>query len=452
MESDPRHIALRILLHWHRASHTLDHAIHAHSRQLDQLETKDRNFCNALIFGVLRQRESMDRIIGHFSKSPIKKIKPKPLYLLRIGIYQIVHMDRIPDFAAIDTTVEIGKKTCGKPTAGFINAVLRKAATRHHEIELPDKDRDPADFIGIEYSLPLWLAKRWLDRYGFDPTVRLCEQISTIPSITLRTNTLKTDRATLAGQLSEEAGHVLPTSFARNGLRFSNPASAISDLTTFQQGWFQIQDEAAQIVTEFMDPRSGERILDACAGLGGKTGHIAQLMDNSGSVTALDIASKKLVQLEQEARRLGYTNIRTRAADLTRMTIRDFDTFFDRVLVDAPCTGLGVIQRNPDTKWKRTIHDITRLCSRQKKILNAAANLVKPGGVLVYAVCSCEPEENEHVIQAFLSKRKDYTIDREINGSGLSELMTPDGFIKTYPQTNHMDGFFAARLKRKQTS
>ena len=319
MENDPRHTALRILLHWHKASHTLDHAIHAHSRQLNQLESKDRNFCNALIFGVLRQRESMDRIIGHFSKNPIQKIKPKPLYLLRIGIYQIVHMDRIPDFAAIDTAVEIGKKSCGKPTAGFINAVLRKAATQHHEIELPDKDRDPAAFIGIEYSLPLWLAKRWLDRYGFDPTVRLCEQISTIPSITLRTNTLKTDRATLAGQLSEEAGHVLPTSFARNGLRFSNPASAISDLTTFQQGWFQIQDEAAQVVTEFMDPRPGERILDACAGLGGKTGHIAQLMDNSGSVTALDFASKKLVQLEQEARRLGYTNIRTRAADLTRI-------------------------------------------------------------------------------------------------------------------------------------
>ncbi|MFH2091074.1 MAG: 16S rRNA (cytosine(967)-C(5))-methyltransferase RsmB [Pseudomonadota bacterium] len=449
MDKDPRYIAFLVLLQWHTASHTLDSALQTHSNMITSLSKKDKNLCNALIFGVLRHRESIDWIIKAFSNTLIEKIKLKPLYLLRLALYQIMYLDRIPVFAAINTAVEIGKKNGGKQTAGFINAILRKAAREFTTVPLPDKDDQPALYISIHYSLPLWLAQRWIQSFGFNPTQDLCKQINTIPMITLRTNCLKVDRPALARHLEDVVQNIIPTDFAEHGLRFSNPETAIPDLESFKQGWFQIQDEAAQIVTQFLAPKPFETILDGCAGQGGKTGHIAQLMENTGTLVALDIEPGKLDSLNIEARRLGITNIQTRALDLIQTTIKDFNTYFDRVLVDAPCTGLGVLQRNPDTKWKRTRHDIKRLSGRQKKILNAGANLVKPGGLLVYSVCSCEPEENEDVIHAFLDKRKDFSIDKDSESGKYSILLTKDGFLKTYPETNNMDGFFAARLKRK---
>lgn len=449
MDKDPRYIAFLVLLYWDKASHTLDSALEIHSNTINSLLKKDKNLCNNLIFGVLRHRESIDWIIKAFSNTPIEKIKSKPLYLLRLALYQIIHLDRVPVFAAINTAVEIGKKKCGRQTAGFINAILRKAAKDHTAVPIPDKDTQPALFISIQYSLPLWLANKWVHSFGVKQTALLCIQINTIPMITLRTNSLKIDRPTLAKHLRKQVQNIIPTNYAKQGLRFTNPTTAISEMDTFRKGWFQIQDEAAQIVTEFLAPKPFETILDACAGLGGKTGHIAQAMENTGTLIALDIQPNKLKLLNNEAQRLGFTNIRTKACDLIKTSIKDFDNFFDRVLVDAPCTGLGVLQRNPDTKWKRSKHDITRLSGRQKKILNAAANLVKPGGILVYAVCSCEPEENEEVINAFLNKRKDFSIAKDIESDNYSIFMTSDGFLKTYPETNGMDGFFAARLTRK---
>jgi len=450
MDTDPRQIAFEVLIYWHKGSHTLDKALLTRSKQIEQLSAKDKTLCNALIFGVLRHRESIDWIIKSFSTAPIEKIKIKPLYLLRLALYQILYLDRIPVFAAINTAVEMGKKQGGKKTAGFINAVLRKAAQNHKTVEFPDKNKTPAKYISVTYALPLWLAKKWVKSFGLKKTQILCEQINTIPMITGRTNTLKVDRQTLAQHLSKESKQVTLTDFAYHGLRFSNPKTAVSELETFKNGWLQIQDEAAQIVSQFLDPIPGERILDACAGLGGKTCHIGQLMKNKGQIVALDIEEKKLDSLKLEADRLGLSNIETVSANVTKTSIKDFDDYFDRVLVDAPCTGLGVMQRNPDTKWKRTKHDITRLSGRQKKIINAAANLVKPGGILVYAVCSCEPEENEAVIKAFLSKRKDFSIDKDVDSITYASLFTAEGFIKTYPEANGMDGFFAARLKRKQ--
>ncbi|MFH2059714.1 MAG: 16S rRNA (cytosine(967)-C(5))-methyltransferase RsmB [Pseudomonadota bacterium] len=449
MDKDPRYIAFLVLLYWHKADHTLDRALETHSDTINNLSKKDKSLCNALIFGVLRHRESIDWIIKAFSNTAIEKIKPKPLYLLRLALYQILHLDRVPVFAAINTAVEIGKQKCGQQTAGFINAVLRKAVKGHATVPIPNKDSLPAQFISVQYSLPLWLAKKWVHSFGLKQTESLCIQINTIPMITLRTNSLKIDRLNLAGHLCNQVQNIIPTDYAKQGLRFTNPKIAIPEMEPFKQGWFQIQDEAAQMVTEFLNPKPFETILDACAGLGGKTGHIAQLMENTGTLIALDIQPDKLKLLNNEAQRLGFTNIQTKACDLIKTSIKDFDNFFDRVLVDAPCTGLGVLQRNPDTKWKRSQHDITRLSGRQKKILNAAANLVKPGGILVYAVCSCEPEENEQVIDTFLNKRKDFSIAKDAESDNYSIFMTSDGFLKTYPETNNMDGFFAARLTRK---
>ncbi|WP_300462477.1 16S rRNA (cytosine(967)-C(5))-methyltransferase RsmB [Desulfobacula sp.] len=452
MMKDPRHIALTVLCAWHKTDSTLDKSLEAYSEDISGLSKNDRGLCNALIFGVLRHREALDWILRAFSNTRFERIDAAPLYLLRIALFQILYMDRIPVFAAIHTSVDMAKKIAGKKIAGFINAVLRNASENFSTVPLPDPAKDAAKFISVRYSLPIWLSRKWCQAFGVEKTIALCRQINTIPPITLRTNTLKIDRPSLVEQLSLVATEVQPTGYATQGIRFTRPRIPIQEFEAFKQGLFQVQDEAAQIVTQLLAPMPGEKILDACAGLGGKTGHMAQLMENKGVIMATDVTVQKLESLELDSKKLGIEIIQTKHINLLKTSIKDFDFYFDRVLMDSPCTGLGVLRRNPDTKWTRSKKDIARLSAKQKKMLAAAANLVKPGGILVYAVCSCEPEENEAVIQAFLKKRKDFSMDPPIESDQYSGLMTPEGWLKTYPDTNNMDGFFAARLKRNVKS
>ena len=449
MIQDPRHTALNVLLFWHKASNTLDTALETYSKEISLLDPKDKKLCNALIFGVLRQREAIDWIIDEFSNIDLKKISINLLYILRIALFQIIYMDRIPVFAAINTSVDIAKKLGGRKKAGFINAVLRKASTSYTKISLPDSNTNPSKFISVQYSIPLWLSKRWIGAFGFENTQKLGSQINTIPYITIRTNTLKTKRQNLLQKLSLKVKSIQNTDFVQEGLSFSSPDVPIHELAEFKQGLFQVQDEAAQIITHFLDPRSGEKILDACAGFGGKTGHVAQVMENRGVIVAVDTGEKKLESLKRDMQKLDIDIVMTKTINILKTTIKDFDFYFDRVLIDAPCTGFGVLRRNPDTKWKRSKNDIIRLGAKQKKMLNAAANLVKPGGILVYAVCSCEKEENEDVIDKFLEKRTDFSIDKNFKSDRYEQFITQEGFLKTYPHINSMDGFFAARLIRK---
>ncbi len=347
--------------------------------------------------------------------------------------------------------------------------MLRNACENHKTIALPDQNKNLSAHISVKYSMPGWLTKKWLTAYGHEKTIYLCQSINTIPPITLRTNTLKINRKALGPHLENLGLSVEYTEKSPLGIHISNPGRPVSEINGFDQGLFQIQDEAAQLVSQILDPQPGETILDACAGLGGKACHIAQLMENKGLVIAADSESRKLESLSGEAQRLGIINIQTKQVDLLKASIKDFQGYFDRVLLDAPCTGLGVMRRNPDTKWERSPKDILRLCAQQKKMLNSAANLVKPGGILVFAVCSCEPEENEQVIEAFLKKRKDYSLFSGIDSgsSGIdsenlimgatsihsfsdSKHNTAGSFFKTYPDDFYMDGFFAALLKRAE--
>ena len=449
MMNNPRYLALKVLLDWDKKPRTLDQSLELYSEDISNLPKNDRSLCNAIIFGVLRKRESMDWTIRSFSNTSLEKMDVKPLYILRIALFQILHMDKIPVFAAIHTAVEISKALSGRRTAGFINAVLRKAAENNSALSLPDKKTEPDKFLSVSYSFPLWLSKKWIHAFGFGKAEKLCQQINTIPSIAICCNRLKTNRKSLSEQLQVCAKNVQITDYASEGIHFTNPILPVQELEAFQLGLFHVQDEAAQIVTEYLAPEPGEIVLDSCAGFGGKTFHMAQLMDNKGLVVATDLESKKLETLQLDAKRLGIHNIQTKAMDLLKASIKDFDDYFDRVLIDAPCTGLGVLQRNPDTKWKRSPKDIERLSAKQKKMINSAANLVKPGGILVYAVCSCEKEENETVIHSFLDKRKDFSIDKDFYSDKYAVFITHEGFLKTYPEPKNMDGFFAARLIRK---
>ena len=449
MNQSPRQLAHTLLMAWEKAPYTLDQCLERHQDQISAMQPKDKRLFNALVFGILRHRLTLDGIIESHSHLPLKKISLPVLYALRMAIYQLVFMDKIPAFAAIDTAVRLAKSNAGKKAAGFANAVLRKVASQPVNPEELKDNAGQDNNLGIQYSFPFWLMEKWTGLYGIEKTRQLCQGINTIPPITLRVNTLKTTRSSLMELLSPMCGEIRKTGHAPAGLQIKSPSSQISEMPGFQDGAFQVQDEAAQLVGEMLAPLPGQRVLDACAGLGGKTGHIAQLMDNTGVLTALDTEQNKLAALQQEMQRLGISITDTRCLDVKKSSIKDFDDYFDRVLVDAPCSGLGVIRRNPDTKWKRKPQEIPRYAGRQKKILNAAASLVRPGGLLVYAVCSCEEEENEAVVTSFLAKRKDFALDTGPMPDSIQPLLSPDGYLKTYPDILDMDGFFAARLRRR---
>ena len=449
LKTDPRRTALEILLGCQKKHSTLDQSLGHAEKALSSLSQKDRNLTHALAFGVLRNRARLDHTIQNFSKIPFEKMDAKVIHILRLGLYQLFFMDRIPDFAAINTSVELAKKKTGKRSSGFVHAILR-SALRKGMPALPPMDKHPVEHLSLAHSLPSWWVARWLKTQGPEKTQELCTRINEIPPVTLRVNTLKTNVTDLVEKLGAAGHTATPARHAPHGLHLKNPG-AIDQLPGFKEGLFQIQDEAAQLTGLLLDPQPGENILDACAGLGGKTCHLAQLMDNKGQITAMDLTAKKLTNLEEETQRLGISMVSTRAYDLKGATIKNFPDFFDRVLLDAPCSGLGVMRRNPDTKWKRLLGDVQRLAGQQKRLLNAAANLVRPGGLLVFAVCSCEMEENMEVIQAFLKKRKDFILDTEFTLAApqvKEAIPMPGHFLRTYPDAAHMDGFFAARLKR----
>jgi 16S rRNA (cytosine967-C5)-methyltransferase len=266
----------------------------------------------------------------------------------------------------------------------------------------------------------------------------------------LRANTLKIQREILLQRLTDEGETVLAASLAPEALLLRHPRKPINEFTAFQRGWFQVQDEAAQLVTILLDPQPGEKILDACAGLGGKTGHIAQRMLNSGVIVALDVDAAKLTMLTAEMERLGISIVKPYTVDLSSSPLSDNHGPFDRILLDAPCSGLGVLRRNPDAKWSVEETALGSCGRRQVELLNRLALQVKPGGVLVYAVCSSEPEEGEAVVAAFMENHRDYRLDDAADylPRFFGPPITRDGFLKTYPHRHGSDGFFSARFRR----
>ena len=431
----------------------LDRAIEDAAQQLEKLSLKDKRLCHAIVFGVFRHRGRIDQLISHCSKLAFDRINPKVKTILRLGVFQIVFLDRVPDFAAINTSIELAKPICGKKASGFINAVLRNIARSHKTIALPCPDKNLTGHLSAAFSIPPWLGKRWVARYGKQNALVLGRSLMDLPPFTLRINPRKISRQDLIADFEHAGITVQKTRFSALGLQVQASGIAIPDLPGFNDGLFQVQDEAAQLAVQLLGPKPGEDILDACAGLGTKTCHMALDMENQGRITANDTGQTKAVRLEAEAQRLDIGIIRTTHVDMTKAGINNFSSYFDRVLVDAPCTGLGVLARNPDSRWKRSVKDIMRMAALQKKILNGAANLVKPGGVLVYAVCSCEPEETFEVIQRFLDKRKDFSPDHSGFNAQLPFFCEAGGgaFNKTtFPDQLDMDGFFMARIKRNK--
>ena len=447
--SDARRAALMVLNTLQRRGGTLDGALEIVLPRF-HLSSRDRALFHAVVYGVLRWKGTIDAEIEHFSRRPLDQIGPEVLNVLRIALFQIRFLDKIPVSAAVDTAVELTRTTAHPWAAGFVNALLRSAVRTGRDAFLPDPGKDPAAWLAASRSFPGWLVARWIERLGYSRTRALCEAQNEIPPITLRTNRLKVSRDRLVHALQEACEKVWPCLHAPGGVALLNPGAPIDELEAFRRGWFQVQDEAAQLVTLLLEPQPGETILDACAGRGGKTGHIAQEMNNTGRLFAWDMDAKKLAVLVSEMRRLGVSIVTPKRKDLERSPDAGDRMRFDRVLLDAPCSGLGVLRRNPDARWRIREKDLFRHQQKQLRLLDRAGALVKPGGVLVYAVCSMEPEENEHVIEAFLEKHPDFRLfpDPEKLPHAVRKLTGTPLYLKTSPLEHHMDGFFAARLEK----
>ncbi|UCH20684.1 MAG: 16S rRNA (cytosine(967)-C(5))-methyltransferase RsmB [Deltaproteobacteria bacterium] len=450
MQPDVRQTALEILNRLSQNDQTLDSVMREVSGQTEMWLRRDRALLNALVYGVLRWRGRLDYIINHHSKTPFSRIDSNVLNILRLGLFQIGYLSKIPVAAAVDTSVELAKSTKAPWVVGYVNAVLRNAARDYQTAAFPDLEKDPVTGLAAMKSFPEWLIRRWLEDNGIEKTIALCDAINTIPAITLRTNTLLAARKELAAALENEAEKIALTDHAPDGVSMRNPAKPIAQMASFRQGWFQIQDEAAQLVTLFLAPQPGETIMDACAGLGGKTGHIAQLMQNKGKIVALDINESKLNELQSQMKRLHVTIVTTSNHNLNVPPGKYRFGIFDRILLDAPCSGLGVLRRNPDVKWNTSEEQLQGHMGKQLRFLNNLAHIVKPEGVLVYAVCSNEREENEEVINEFLNLHPEFVLDN--HPGGLSEnagaFITQQGYLKTFPYPHNMDGFFSARFKR----
>jgi 16S rRNA (cytosine967-C5)-methyltransferase len=451
MMPDARQIAAEILHALHCGDQTLDTLLERNDASLRRLQRPDRALAHALIFGVLRWQGRLDWRLGHLLRQPQKRLDSWVRIVLRLGLFQIEHLDRIPDSAAVHTAVNLVKSNNRQWAAGFVNAVLRNALRGTNVPPMPDINDDPAAGLAVRYAFPPWLVSRWIAHWGLESATALCEAVNQIPPITLRSNTLKTTRERLMASLKGEAKSMSLTRHTPEGIGLVSPDRSIDLWPAFQQGWFQVQDEAAQIISHYLDPRPGMRIWDACAGLGTKTGHIAQLIEDQGRIVASDLDRDKLHKLNREMERLGVSCVKTRLLDLHACEPADAEPLFHRILVDAPCSGLGVLQKNPDGKWRAKASEIGNYAERQLAMLSNAVRRLQPEGIMVYAVCSLEPEENEGVVRSFLQKHREFVIHfpEMVFVADAQKLMTPEGFLRTLPHRNQMDGFFAAAFKQR---
>lgn len=437
-----RHLALEALWRIENkgefAKRALEEAFH------DPLNPADKSLVMEIVYGVQRHRGRIDWIIERQAERNIETIDPWIRNILRMGVYQILFLDRVPPWAAVDESVGLAKIHGHSGIAGFVNAVLRNIIRNREDISLPQIEEDPVFHISVLYSHPEWLVRRWIGRFGVEETVALCKANNEIPPLTIRTNTLFIDRGNLLESIREEVGDAELTPLSSCGIRIKG-YHAIKELNSYKRGWFQIQDEGAQLIAPILDPRKGERVLDACAGMGGKTTHMAEIMGNEGEIIALDSDEGRLNLLRENTERLGIKIIKEKKADSTS-NLSNLGTF-DRILVDAPCSGLGVLRRHPEGKWRKKEGIIGEFQKIQMNILRNVSSLLKPQGKIVYCSCSTEHEEGEEVIKSFIRENSGFYLDDLT--SYLPETVLENGFFRVYPHRHGTDGFFAARLRRE---
>ena len=410
------------------------------------LNEKDIGLISEIVYGVTTWKLTLDEIIKKYSKIRIKKISPRILNILRMGIYQIIFLDKIPKSAAVNESVNLSKRYGHQSSSNFVNAILRKVEKKDYEdfFEIEDdKER-----ISKTTSMPMWIIEELLRENTIKEVEEICKASNERPKITIRVNSLKVTPNKLQEKL-EQKGIKVEEGILKDFLVLSKVKN-IENLEEFKKGYFTIQDEAAGLCALMLQPQKEDKILDACSSPGGKTTYLAELMNNQGKIDAWDIHEHRTKLVEEATKRLEIFNIQTRAKDATKYDEK-YKESFDKILLDVPCLGLGVIKRKPDIKWQRDKEDIKEICKVQEQILETCSKYLKNGGTLVYSTCSILKEENEKNIQKFLSKNAQFKIIKpELEKESYFEKYCKNNkYIQVY-QNSQTDGFFICKLHKSE--
>ena len=407
-------------------------------KELDTLEAKDKGFANELIYGTIKWRLRLDYVLDQFSKTPVKKMKPFIRQLMRMSVYQILFLDKVPASAAINEAVKIMHKRKMSNLSGFVNGVLRNIDRNKSEITYPN--------LSVYYSIPEWIITRWMKYYGEAETKAICESLSQRARVCIRINNLKTTKDKVKALLSEEGITVLEKGFLPESLYIHAP-NGIHHSPSFKAGLWTVQDESAMLVGHVLGPEKGDEILDVCSAPGGKTVHLAELMQNEGHIIGADVHEHKIELIEKNAKRLGASIVEGKLQD-GMLINEDWKEKFDKILLDAPCSGLGIIKRKPDIRYAKDETAIRDINNIQRKLLKNAINYLKQDGILVYSTCTLTQEENQNMVEYALSLGLQLDAIPYDMPACLKPYIKDNAYIEILPHVTDTDGFFMARFRK----
>jgi 16S rRNA (cytosine967-C5)-methyltransferase len=414
-------------------------------------DDRDKSLASEIATGVERWRAALDYLIEAAAARRIDRLDQEIRTILRLSLYQLRYLTRVPASAVVNDAVELARRAKKRSASGFVNGVLRSLSRKRSSFSLPPRPADTSeragalDYLSIALSHPHWLVSRWYDRFGFDDTERWLQFNNAQPRLTLRANRLKVTREQLADRLAKDEITCSPGRFAPDALT----VEAGQPLRVMEDGWFVVQDEASQLVSLLADVTAGDRVLDCCASPGGKTTAMAAAMTDDGLVVACDVRPRRIELLKRTVAASGARAVRIVLADA--LAPLPFSRVFNRVLLDAPCSGLGTLRRDPDIRWRRQEADLPALASAQGRMLAHAAACVAPGGRLVYATCSSEPEENENVVDAFMKTNTSFVpVDARTIGAVPPEVVDQRGHLRTLPHRHGLEAFFGAVVQRRR--
>ena len=444
-----RNLALKTLNSAGAAPGRGEQCLEAHFSQNPGMSERDRAFAVHLVQGVLRWQIRLDWILKQYVRFPFKKIDPSVLNILRLALFQILFLDRVPESAAVNEAVKQVKKIGQKHVVKFVNGILRRICREKDLLTYPKPEKEGHLYRSVYYAYPMWLVKKWSRELGENATEALLKAGNQLPKLIIRTNTLRTSRRFLLDCLEEEGVRGRRVPFAPEGIELIDFKGSMARLKSFQAGLFQVQGEAAQVCAHLLSPGRDDVMADVCAGLGGKSTHLAELMGDRGRIFSLDTSIPRLRGLLQNVKRLGIGCVFPLAADVTA-PISFLRWSVNKIMVDGPCSGLGVISKHPDTKLTKKEGDIKRLAMIQKTILNQSCRSLGRGGEMLYATCTISKEENEGVVESFLRENNGMVIQnlRQRMPRWGIDLVDDNGFLKTFPHIHGMEGFFAALLKK----
>jgi len=446
---DARSCAVKIICRCERTDSYLEKLIDAELKN-DSLNDFDKALLNEISHGVIRWMRRLDWFLNGFYRGNYEKCLPEVRNAMRVALYQILFLNKIPYSAAVNEAVEFIKRIHGEKHAGVVNGLLRTIIRTLENLVWPTREIDEVNYLGIIQSHPNWMVRRWINRFGFDETVKLCEENNKRPVMSLRVNSLKISNGDFENYLKEKNLYYKNGNFLDNFFTTKTMSKIYTD-ELFSQGFFSVQDESAGLVAKLMDPKKDDLILDVCSAPGGKTSHLSELMNNEGQIIAVEKYLSRLEVMSKNLERLGVKNVKKIHDDICQPVSKELKENLlgkaDKILVDAPCSGLGVLSKKPDIKWKRVLEDICNLQKLQVEILENSVKYLKPSGVLVYSTCTTETEENMDVINIFLTNHPEFSIDNA--GKYVSEkVVNKDGCIELFPHKHNVDGAFSVRLIR----